>query len=135
MIEYLNSLEGITAKQLEGFFVGWADPLTPKEHLKALQNSEYIVLAVDTNNEKVVGFINALSDKVNFAFIPMLEVLPEYQNQGIGQKLMRKMLALIDHLGCIDLTCDQELQPFYEKFGMFRSQGMVLRKHLNQRGK
>ena len=134
MIKYLYSLDRITAEQLEGFFVGWADPLTPEEHLQALKNSEYLVLAYDTEKEKVVGFINALSDEVNFAFIPMLEVLPEYQDQGIGQELMRKMLALLNHLNCIDLTCDQELQPFYERFGMLRSQGMVIRKHLNQRG-
>ena len=134
MIKYLYSLDRITAEQLEGFFVGWADPLTPEEHLQALKNSEYLVLAYDTEKEKVVGFINALSDEVNFAFIPMLEVLPAYQDQGIGQELMRKMLALLNHLNCIDLTCDQELQPFYERFGMLRSQGMVIRKHLNQRG-
>ena len=134
MIKYLTSLNGITAEQLKGFFVGWAEPLTSEEHLKALQNSEYIVLAFDTEKQKVVGFINALSDEINFAFIPMLEVLPEYQNRGIGQRLMNKMLDLLDHLGCIDLTCDQELQPFYEKFGMLRSHGMVLRKQLNQRG-
>ena len=64
----------------------------------------------------------------------MLEVLPEYQNRGIGQALMNKMLGQLTHISCIDLTCDKDLQPFYEKFGMLRSQGMVLRKHLNQRG-
>ncbi|MBF8436084.1 GNAT family N-acetyltransferase [Halanaerobiaceae bacterium Z-7014] len=134
MIKYLTSLDGITAEQLGGFFVGWAEPLTPAEHLKALQNSEYIVLAFDTEKQKVVGFINALSDEINFAFIPMLEVLPEYQKSGIGKELINKMLGQLAHLGCIDLTCDQELQPYYEKFGMLRSHGMILRKHLNQRG-
>lgn len=134
MIKYLTSLDRITAEQLQGFFVGWAEPLTPEDHLKALENSEYIVLAYDTEKQKVIGFINALSDEINFAFIPMLEVFPEYQNRGIGQELMEKMLDLLDHLGCIDLTCDQELQPFYERFGMIKSHGMILRKHLTQRG-
>ncbi len=130
MIKYLTSLDRITAEQLQGFFVGWAEPLTPEDHLKALENSEYIVLAYDTEKQKVIGFINALSDDINFAFIPMLEVLPEYQNRGIGKELMKKMLGLLDHLSCIDLTCDKDLQSFYEKFGMLKSRGMILRKHL-----
>ena len=132
MIKYLYSLDRITAEQLEGFFVGWADPLTPEEHLQALKNSEYLVLAYDTEKEKVVGFINALSDEVNFAFIPMLEVLPEYQNRGIGKSLVEKMLDSLEHLNCIDLTCDKELQGFYEQFGMLKSQGMVIRKYLDK---
>jgi len=54
-----------------------------------------------------------LDKKINFAFIPMLEVLPEYQNRGIGKKLVEKILDSLDHLNCIDLTCDEELRSFY----------------------
>jgi len=131
MIKYLTSLDGITSKQLQGFFVGWTNPLTPEQHYKILQNSEYVVLAYDSEEKLVVGFINALSDQINFAFIPMLEVLPEYQNRGIGKKLMEKMINILDYITCIDLTCDKEMQSFYEKFGMLKSHGMVFRKYLD----
>lgn len=132
MIKYLTSLDGINSKHLYGFFVGWNKPLTPEQHFMTLQNSEYIVLAYDPEKKRVIGFINALSDEVNFAFIPMLEVLPEYQNKGIGKQLMNKMISLLDHLNCIDLTCDKEMQSFYEKFGMLKSHGMVFRKYLDK---
>ena len=130
MIEYRTTLEGINEAQLEGFFVGWRSPISPSQHLTILQNSTHVVLAYDTERDKVVGFINALSDKVNFAFIPMLEVLPEYQRQGIGRELMERMLKELEPIACIDLMCDEDMQTWYEKLGMLRSHGMVIRKYV-----
>lgn len=130
MIEYKTDLDGIEPKDLDGFFVGWKKPLTVYEHYEILKNSSYFVIAYDTKKSKVVGFVNALSDNINFAFIPMLEVLPEYQHQGIGSKLMKRMLELLENINCIDLTCDIEKQSFYEQFGMLKSHGMIIRKYL-----
>ena len=130
MIEYKKDLTNIVSDQLSGFFVGWKQPLSKEKHYQILKNSEYIILAFDTREEKVVGFVNALSDEVRFAFIPMLEVLPEYQNRGIGTKLMEILLSDLENISNIDLTCDPELQNFYERFGMLKSRGMVIRKYL-----
>ncbi len=129
-IEYLTDVEGITWEQLQGFCVGWRQPLTPAQLHQILVNSSYVVLAFDKESQKVVGFINALSDEVSFAFIPMLEVLPPCQKRGIGSELVRRMLAQLEHITCIDLMCDPDMQPFYERFGMLRSHGMVIRKYL-----
>lgn len=130
MIEYKNNLDDISTDELEGFFVGWRSPLTKEEHMKILENSQYKILAIDTDAKRVVGFINSLSDKVNFAFIPMLEVLPEYQERGIGTELMNRMLEELKDIQCIDLTCDKDMQPYYERFNMIKSHGMVIRKYL-----
>ncbi len=130
MITYKTDLQGIKKSDLKGFFVGWKNPLSKKQHYQILKNSSYIVLAYDTDKEKVVGFINAISDNISFAFIPMLEVLPEYQNNGIGTELMERMLLQLKDIDNIDLTCDPELQDFYKKFGMIESTGMIIRKHL-----
>ena len=132
MIEYRITLDGINPEDLKGFFVGWKKPLTPGEHYTILKNSSFIVLAYDKEKSKVVGFINALSDGVNFAFIPMLEVLPEYQHKGIGSNLFKMMLKRLENITCIDLTCDVQMQGFYERFGMLQSHGMVFRKYLKQ---
>ncbi|HPF16355.1 MAG TPA: GNAT family N-acetyltransferase [Thermotogota bacterium] len=131
MIVYQTDLIKICEDQLEGFFVGWQKPLTPKQHLEILKNSRYRVLALDTETKKVVGFVNALCDGVNFAFIPMLEVLPPFQKRGIGTRLMELMLKELEPFTCVDLTCDEQMQGFYQRFSMFKSQGMVLRKYLN----
>ncbi|MBS4537033.1 GNAT family N-acetyltransferase [Clostridium sp. D2Q-11] len=130
MIKYKINLEGIMESNLQGFFVGWKNPLSTKEHIKILENSQYKVLAIDTDTGKVIGFINALSDNVNFAFIPMIEILPEYQEKGIGTELMNRMLEELKDIPCIDLMCDKEMQSYYERFDMLKSHGMVLRRYL-----
>jgi ribosomal protein S18 acetylase RimI-like enzyme len=128
MITYSRSLDNIDPQDLQGFFVGWDKPLTPEQHYEILQNSQYIVIATDQQTKKIVGFINALSDRIRFAYIPMLEVLPDYQGKGIGTELMRKLLDDLSHLGCIDLSCDENLQNFYQKFGMIKHYAMLLRR-------
>ena len=132
MIRYQTDLNGITKEQLEGFFVGWSVPFTQDEHYEILQNSYMFVLAINTETNNVVGFVNAISDKLKFAFIPMLEVLPPFKNMGIGTKLMETLLSKLEHLSCIDLTCDPEMQPYYEKFKLTRSHGMVIRRFLKK---
>lgn len=127
MITYTDTLVQIAPDMLHGFFHGWKKPHSPEEHLAILKNSDYIVLALDTEIPRVVGFINALTDHLQSAFIPLLEVLPEYQGRGIGSELVRRMLAKFQRLPAIDLTCDPHLQPFYARFGMTPSVGMIIR--------
>jgi len=131
---FKNSLDGVTVDMLKGFFVDWPNPPSAETHLKLLKNSSYIVLAIDEEVNRVVGFITATSDDVLSAYIPLLEVLPEYKNQGIGKELVSRMLKQLDHLYMIDLCCDEDLVPYYEKFGMFKGTGMILRNYDRQAG-
>jgi len=127
MIEYTDRLCGITPRMLEGFFAGWKAPPDPDVHLRILRGSSHVVLAVDSSCSQVVGFVTALSDGVQSAFIPLLEVLPDYQGRGIGTELMRRVLEKLEGIPTIDLTCDCVLQAFYSRFGMWPSVGMVIR--------
>ena len=118
MIEYRESLDGITAENLTGFFVGWPNPPSPETHLKILENSTYVILAVDNETGDVIGFINAVSDKTLAAYIPLLEVLPDYKGKGIGGELMRRMMHRLDGLYMIDLVCNKDIVVYYEKYGL-----------------
>ena len=129
MIAYLDSTCGIRPEMLEGFFVGWTKPHSPEDHLKILENSDRVVLAIDEERNRVVGYITALTDGVQSAFIPLLEVLPDYGRQGIGSTLVRKMLDALSGIPAIDLTCDPELQGFYARFAMRPSAGMIMRNY------
>jgi len=129
MIVYTTQLRTMTPDHLIGFFVGWRHPRSPQDLLRILRSSDRIVLAIDDGTGHVIGFVNALTDGVQSAFIPLLEVLPEYQGHGIGKELVSRMIALLDDVPCIDLACDPEVQPFYERCGMVRSVGMSLRRH------
>ena len=130
MIEYTDSLAGIEPHHLHGFFVGWWEPPTPDKHLRLLRGSDHVVLAIDAEAGRVVGFVTALTDGVQSAFIPLLEVLPEYQRRGIGQELMRLMLDRLDAIPNVDLMCDPDVMPFYERFGMTPATGMVIRRRI-----
>jgi len=134
MISYIDSLRNITTKNLFGFFMGWPNPPSPETHLKLLNNSDKIVLAIDDETGNVVGFITAISDGFLSAYVPFLEVLPAYRGQGIGQELTRRMLKKLSGLYMVDLLCDPELQPFYARFGMKVANGMVLRNYERQSG-
>lgn len=134
MIEYLYSVEEITADQLHGFFVGWPNPPSPEVHLRLLKQSDEVVLALDAANGNVVGFITAITDRILAAYIPLLEVLPAYQHQQIGKTLVQKMLERLSCYYMIDLSCDPEMQPFYEQFGMRRATGMLSRNYGKQSG-
>lgn len=134
MISYIDSAKNITEDKLEGFFEGWTNSPSPKTHLKLLKNSDKVVLAIDDKKRKVVGFVTAISDEILSAYIPFLEVLPEYRGKGIGEELMRRMLKKLNGIYMIDTICDEELQAFYEKFGMRKAIGMIIRNYKKRSG-
>jgi ribosomal protein S18 acetylase RimI-like enzyme len=127
-IRYSATLDAVAPEQIAGFFVGWQHPLGGAEHLRMLVGSDFTELAIDEASGRVVGFVAALSDGVQGAFITLLEVLPDYQGRGIGQELMERMLQQLSHIQTIELMCDTDLIPFYERFGMSPTNGMVLRR-------
>lgn len=128
MIEYRSDVVNLSPEQIRGFFVGWQHPFPPETHLRMLTESDLAQVAVDAESGRVVGFIAALTDNVQGAFITLLEVLPEYQGRGVGKALMEQMLDRLGHIQTIELMCDADLVPFYEQFGMKPSGGMVLRR-------
>jgi ribosomal protein S18 acetylase RimI-like enzyme len=135
MIAYRTSTEGIRPEQLAGFFAGWPNPPSRETHLRLLEGSAEIVLAIDTESDEVVGFVNALSDGVLSAYIPLLEVRESHRGRGIGRKLMSRVIARLGPLYMVDLTCDAEMKRFYEGSGFRPATAMMLRDHARQAGR
>jgi GNAT superfamily N-acetyltransferase len=129
-IRYTDTLDGIEADRLTGFFVGWPAHPDPERHLEILRGSHAVWLALD--GDRVVGFINAISDGVYAAFIPLLEVLPEYQGRGTGRELAERMLQTLENMYAVDIVCDDAVAPFYEKLGLSRCTAMVRRNYDRQ---
>jgi ribosomal protein S18 acetylase RimI-like enzyme len=132
MIEYRTEVSDFAEKKLEGFFVGWPNPPSKKIFFKLLENSYKVVIAKE--QDKIVGFITAISDGVLSAYIPFLEVLPEYQKKGIGKELISRMKSELSNLYMIDLLCDEDLIPYYEKQGMMKATGAFVRNYERQNG-
>jgi GNAT superfamily N-acetyltransferase len=127
VIVYLDSVDQVEADQLAGFFVGWPAKPTLQRRLDLLRGSYAVEVALD--GDAVVGLVTAINDGVLSAFVPLLEVLPEHQHQGIGTELMRRILARLDHLYMIDLCCDASLEPFYSRLGFrVHDRGMGIRR-------
>lgn len=114
-VEYLTDSTGIQPSMIEGFFVGWGEEPTAETLIAVMDRSYRRVWAVTEG--RVVGYINAISDGVLNAFIPWLEIHPEYQGRGIGGQLIRRIVAELDGMYAIDLCCDHELVPYYERLG------------------
>ena len=126
-IRYTDSLDGITPGMLDGFFDGWAKRPSPQMHLRVLRNSHLVILGIDDQSVQVVGFINAISDGVLSAYIPLLEVRGDFRGRGIGTELTRRMLAKLKDFYMIDVLCDPRMQGFYERCGMTPAAGMMIR--------
>lgn len=72
--------------------VGWSvfDETLSK---KGLQNSAFKVAAIE--NGQTVGFARVVSDGCLVAFIVDVMVLPEYQGNGIGKEIMKRIMDYI----------------------------------------
>ena len=64
----------------------------PDQLKKVFENSRYCCFLYDRN--RIIGAARALSDGYDCAVICDVVVLPEYQSQGIGQKLTTQFVAV-----------------------------------------
>ena len=126
-MRYDDDLSELRPQELAPFFVDWPQPPSPEQRLAILRGSDHVLLAHDEESERVVGFVTAITDGVLSAYIPLLEVLPEYQGSGVGTELMRRLLAKLGDMYMVDLVCDPQLETFYRRFGMAPLTGMALR--------
>lgn len=132
-ISYVETADGVSEEQVAGLFSYWGTAPAPQDIVRIFTGSDFVVLAVETETQQVIGYITAISDGVSAAYIPHLEVRAEWRNRGIGLELVQRMLAKLRHLYMIDLMCDEELVPFYEKAGFQPWQGMLIRQRDRQR--
>ncbi len=132
MIEYREGAEGVAAAGLHGFFEGWPDPPSTEALRAILARSTHAILAWDTDADRAAGFITAISDGVLAAYVPLLEVRPEWRGRGIGAELVRRMTAHLADVYMVDAVCDETVAPFYEKLGFARLAGMARRNRARQ---
>ena len=127
MISYQSHADDLTPDDLQGFFEGWPRPPSPETLLRLLRAAHRVELAVDESSGRVIGFVYAVSDGLLAAYIPLLEVLPEHRGAGLGSELVRRLVAALDDIYMLDLVCDDDVVPFYERLGLTRLAGMARR--------
>jgi ribosomal protein S18 acetylase RimI-like enzyme len=107
----------IASDELRDLFlsVEWASGHYEEKLAKAIQNSDTVFTA--WNGERLVGLINALDDGSMTAYIHFLLVRPEYQDKGIGRKLMELTKETYrDYLRIVLVSYDKQVK-FYQRCG------------------
>lgn len=98
--------------------VGWINYTQNPDMLKnAYEHSLKIIGAYD--EEKLVGVIRVVGDGYSIIYIQDILVLPEYQHQGIGTLLMKKILDDYAHVYQKTLLTDntEKSIQFYKSVG------------------
>lgn len=111
--------EKVSAKALADLreTVGWSR--MEKEYSDPLMTSYYHIAVYE--GDKLIGYIDSVSNGVTDAYIQDLMVCPDHQGKGIGTDLMNKMIEYLTgkHIYMISVVYDECLKPFYERFGFY----------------
>jgi ribosomal protein S18 acetylase RimI-like enzyme len=83
----------------------------------AISNSWHIVSVY--HDQKLIGFGRIISDGIYQSFICDVMVHPDYQNQGIGTKIIKNLVEECQKAGLhvVQLFCAKGKQDFYKKLG------------------
>lgn len=89
---------------------------------KGLANSLYGICVKD--NDDVIGIARVVGDGSTCFYIQDVIVKPEYQKNGIGLKMMEKVMQYVEDNACagaiVGLMSAKGKEEFYEKFGFWR---------------
>ena len=117
MIEYINKIPSIDDYWPLYLSTGWNSVYNADEATieSAISNSTYAVSAY--SNGKMVGFARAVSDKVMYATVYDVMVLPEYKNKGIGSELVANITEQCKKAGVfsVHLFAADGTEPFYNQ--------------------
>lgn len=94
--------------------VGWNR--MEKEYENPLMISYYHIAVYEY--DKLIGYIDSVSNGVTDAYIQDLMVCPEHQGKGIGTELMNEMIKYLkeNHIYIISVVYEESLKTFYERF-------------------
>jgi len=99
--------------------VGWSAAEKPQRLRQGLLNSDALVTAWD--GARLVGLGNALSDGHLVVYYPHLLVHPDYQGQGIGRRLVERLMTRYRGFHQQLLVADGGAVEFYRRCGFERA--------------
>jgi len=109
--------ETVSAKALSDLreSVGWNR--MESEYSNPLMTSYYHIAVYE--DDKMVGYIDSVSNGVTDAYIQDLMVHPDYQGKGLGTELMNQMITYLkeNRIYIISVVFEESLKPFYARFG------------------
>ena len=115
-IVYKNT-HHFSKKELETLFlsVEWSSGHFPDRLAIAMKNFDTVYSAWD--GDELVGLISAMDDGIMTAYVHYLLVKPDYQHEGIGKELVKRVTDHYkDYLRIVVVEYNEELE-FYESCG------------------
>ena len=147
MIEIIINDEQITTKEIDNILskieanddnLFYTNVRTSKKEKEAIKHSHFITArktsyirhagGLSSLNE-LIGLVRIIGDSTYEYYITEVMVLPEYQGQGIGTKLMKATLEYCKKDGFmkIFLTAAPGREKYYERFGFKKTKYTVMR--------
>ncbi|MFO7559239.1 MAG: GNAT family N-acetyltransferase [Desulfobacterales bacterium] len=118
-IEMQHNLETVCWEKLAEVFekapLGTRDPLKLR---KVFENSRYCCFFYDQN--QIIGSARVLSDGYDCAVICDVVVLPEYQNQQLGSRMIQYLMQQVADHNKILLYAAPGKEGFYQRFSFRR---------------
>ena len=102
---------------------GWSSGEKPDRVLTAMRNSDCVLTA--SVSGRLIGLVNALSDKALVVYYPHLIVHPDFHGQGVGTALMRRMLAKYADMHQQMLVAEGPAVEFYRGLGFEPAEGTL----------
>lgn len=98
--------------------VGWANYIQNPEMLKAAYNHSLKIYGA-YSGEELIGIIRVVGDGFSVVFIQDLLVFPEYQRQGIGTALLKKIMEEYNGVYQLHLLTEntEKTIAFYKSLG------------------
>lgn len=90
---------------------------TPEELIQSVANSQWVLGAYDGN--RLVAFGKIVTDQIIHAMVYDLIVLPDYQERGLGTRILETLVGkCLDHgIRDIQLFCAKGQSGFYRRRG------------------
>jgi GNAT superfamily N-acetyltransferase len=117
----------ISAEQLADVFdrSGIRRPTGDKPRIQRMINAADVIVTA-WNNETLVGVARAITDFSYCCYLSDLAVDREFQRQGIGAELVRRVQQLIGEESMLLLLSAPEAMDYYPKIGMDHMQNAFM---------
>jgi GNAT superfamily N-acetyltransferase len=99
---------------------GWRHRVTEKLSFEQLiLDSTYAYVAVA--NEKIIGFVRAISDRQSNGYISMLLVLPAWRRLGVGRALIQELIRQHSGITWVLRAGRENAKQFFASLGFVSS--------------
>lgn len=118
----------LTAEEYLAFERQMGDPLTTKEQAEcALAHQLFSLTALKDN--QIVGIARLLGDGAIYWYINDVWVLPEYQGNGIGSNMVKKLIQYVKRASIPGTSVSLCLLSAKGKEGFYEKEGFLKRPH------